>query len=96
MTVALRSEDATSATSRRRLISASVRDVAAFLGNTPAVARASYIDPRVFDRLEQGATIAGTLERLRIDEPTDLTFRVRVEAAVLELLDEDPGAARAA
>src|SRR4029453_15675646 len=35
---------------RRRRISAAVKDVAAELGNTPAVARASYIDPRLLDR----------------------------------------------
>ena len=27
------------------------------LGNTPAVARSSYIDPRVFDRFNAGETI---------------------------------------
>ena len=35
-----------------------VKGVAFFLGNTPAVARASYIDPRVFDRFQSGWTIA--------------------------------------
>ena len=34
-------------------------DVSEVLGNTPAVARGSYIDPRVFDRFLSGATIAG-------------------------------------
>jgi DNA topoisomerase IB len=29
---------------------ATARDVAEHLGNTPAVARGSYIDPRVFER----------------------------------------------
>ena len=31
-----------------------VKEVARYLGNTPAVARASYIDPRVFDMLPAG------------------------------------------
>ena len=35
---------------RERAVSASVRTVAAYLGNTPAVCRASYVDPRVIDR----------------------------------------------
>lgn len=34
-----------------------VREVAADLGNTPAVCRASYVDPRVVDRWERGETI---------------------------------------
>jgi DNA topoisomerase IB len=36
-----------------------VRRVAQYLGNTPAVCRASYIDPRVFDRFDGGLTIGG-------------------------------------
>ncbi|MFI1582753.1 hypothetical protein [Embleya sp. NPDC020630] len=41
-----------------------VREVADYLGNTPAVARASYIDPRVFHCDERGVTVAGSLTRL--------------------------------
>src|SRR4029453_11879602 len=40
----------TSKTSGARAISRAVQEVAHYLGNTPAVCRASYIDPRVFDR----------------------------------------------
>ena len=39
-----------SKTARRRAIVRATEEVAHYLGNTPAVARASYIDPRVFDR----------------------------------------------
>ena len=35
-------------------VSRAVQEVAYYLGNTPAVARASYIDPRVFDRFRDG------------------------------------------
>jgi DNA topoisomerase-1 len=76
-------------TSRRRAVSAAVKTVAAYLGNTPAVCRASYVDPRVIDRFESGDTIAATLERLG-GEP-DLANprkRVRIEAAVLDLLED--------
>ena len=31
---------------------AAIRTVAAYLGNTPAVCRASYVDPRVIDRFQ--------------------------------------------
>src|SRR3954471_1006432 len=46
----------------RRGVTQAVKTVAGFLGNTPAVARASYIDPRVFDRYLSGWTIAPALK----------------------------------
>ncbi|MDX6697342.1 MAG: topoisomerase, partial [Solirubrobacteraceae bacterium] len=76
-----------SETAYKRITAAAVRTVAAYLGNTPAVARASYIDPRVFDRLRSGWTIADTLAE--VGEP-DLSVprkRTRIEAAVLDLLE---------
>lgn len=79
-----------SQTARRRIMTAAVNDVATFLGNTPAVARASYVDPRVFDRFEQGRTIEAALRSSL--EPADTlstpALRDAVEAAVLELLEE--------
>ncbi len=42
----------------KRTIAAAVKRVAERLGNTPAVCRRSYIDPRVFDRYRDGHTIA--------------------------------------
>ena len=36
-------------TGRKRAITRAIKEVAHYLGNTPAVCRASYIDPRVFD-----------------------------------------------
>lgn len=42
---------------RRRIEAAVVREVADELGNTPAVCRSSYIDPRVIDLWERGETI---------------------------------------
>lgn len=42
---------------RRRVVAQVVREVAEELGNTPAVCRASYIDPRVVDLWERGQTI---------------------------------------
>ena len=43
-----------SKSARKRLINLAVRETANYLGNTPAVCRASYIDPRVFDRFDSG------------------------------------------
>ncbi|MDQ6811869.1 MAG: DNA topoisomerase IB [Actinomycetota bacterium] len=76
-------------TARRRAIDGAVRGVAELLGNTPAVARRAYIDPRVFDRYLSGWTIGGVLNGLRdLDAPDDRT-RLRIERAVLDLLSEE-------
>lgn len=42
---------------RRRAISSAVRAAAAVLGNTPSIALASYVDPRLLDRYDEGRTI---------------------------------------
>jgi DNA topoisomerase IB len=42
---------------RRRVVAQVMRDVAEELGNTPAVCRASYVDPRLVDLWEAGRTI---------------------------------------
>jgi DNA topoisomerase I len=44
-----------------------VRDVADELGNTPAVARSSYIDPRLWDLWERGETIGSTRSTRRAE-----------------------------
>ena len=59
-----RAADVASETRRRRAVRAAMVDVAAYLGNTPTVARGSYVDPRVIDHFEEGLTIAPTLQRL--------------------------------
>ena len=47
----------TSVRARRRVIGQTMREVAAVLGNTPAVARRSYVDPRVLRAYSRGRTI---------------------------------------
>lgn len=47
---------------RRKAVVRVVRRVARVLGNTPAVARGSYVDPRVIERYEQGRTVADGLD----------------------------------
>ena len=44
-------------TGRKRAITRAVKEIAHYLGNTPAVCRASYIDPRVFDAYRGGLVI---------------------------------------
>lgn len=41
----------------RHAVVTAMREAAAALGNTPAIARASYVDPRVLDRFANGETI---------------------------------------
>src|SRR5246500_1422367 len=57
--------DPKSKTARRREEAAVMRAVADQLGNTPAVARGSYVDPRVVAAYEQGVTIASALQRAK-------------------------------
>jgi DNA topoisomerase IB len=68
-----------SQTGRKRAISRAVKEVAHYLGNTPAVCRASYIDPRVFDAYRAGLVIGRPLEE--VDQAA-------IEAAVLDLINE--------
>ncbi len=42
---------------RDRAIAQAMRDAAAVLGNTPSIARKSYVDPRLIDRYSEGITI---------------------------------------
>ncbi len=72
------------ATGWKRAVRAAVGEVAAYLGNTPAVARGSYIDPRILDRYDAGESIASALTgRYRTAEQR----QAALERAVLELLE---------
>jgi DNA topoisomerase IB len=79
-----------SSAARERDVKAAIKTVAAYLGNTPAVCRASYVDPRVIDRYQAGVTIGETLAALPAGEPelAKPRVRARIESAVLELLAE--------
>jgi DNA topoisomerase IB len=61
--LAVAGEVASSRTRRQRAKSRAVAEVAHYLGNTPAVCRASYIDPRAMDAYDAGVTILPALER---------------------------------
>jgi len=87
MAVALAvSARAGSATARSRAVTRGYREVAYYLGNTPAVARSSYVDPRVVDLYHEGVTIEAALDRLG-DGDGPATHGA-VEAAVLAMLRE--------
>jgi DNA topoisomerase-1 len=60
-------------TGRKKAVSHAMKEVAEMLGNTPAVARSSYVDPRVVEEFEKGRTVPQ-------DEPA--------EQAVLDMLSD--------
>ncbi len=78
-----------SKTARKRAKTRAVKEAARYLGNTPAVCRASYIDPRVFDRFDGGLTIGGVLPELVEDTGAWPDVQGTIEAAVLDLIDGD-------
>ena len=86
------SAEVTSETGRKRAVTRAVKEVAHYLGNTPAVCRSSYIDPRVVDRFNEGRTIRPSLEVLGLaetgDPGTTLITQGAIEAAVLDLLED--------
>jgi DNA topoisomerase I len=85
MALAVAGEVSATKTGRKRAITRAVKEVAHYLGNTPAVARASYIDPRVFDRYRDGKTIAHALP-LVADDGDAPAIQGPVEEAVLDLI----------
>jgi len=100
MALAVSGEVAGTKTGRQRAITRAIKETAHYLGNTPAVCRASYIDPRVFDAYRAGLVIRPVLEQALDTEPGELPIHHRaVEEAVLDLLNEReraPGVERVA
>ena len=82
-----------SSTGTKRAINRSIAEVAHYLGNTPAVCRASYIDPRVFDQFNDGVTIGGVLGELGDHPLEDPSLQGPIEKAVLDLLEDEESAA---
>ena len=85
--LAVSTDAVSSVTARKRAVTRVVQEVAHYLGNTPAVCRSSYIDPRIIDLFDQGITIAKDLQLLgdgtAYGQPAT---QGAVEAAVLRLL----------
>jgi len=96
--LAVSAEAATSKTSRKRAVARAIKEVAHYMGNTPAVCRSSYVDPRLIDHFEAGATIASALSKLGEGAAFgQLAIQGAIEQAVVELLEDEPaGSVRAA
>ena len=75
---------------RKRVVNGAIKQVAEHLGNTPTVARSSYVDPRVLTRFQEGRTVLTALRKLdggtAVPDLTDDATRAAVERAVVRLL----------
>lgn len=80
--LALSDEPGDTKASRTRAVRDVMTEVALALGNTPAVARASYVDPRLVSLYESGSVISREL----FADLADADRRAAVEEATLRLL----------
>ncbi|WP_219414294.1 DNA topoisomerase IB [Pseudonocardia nigra] len=75
---------------RKRVVNRAIKEVSEHLGNTPTVARSSYVDPRVLERFEEGRTVLRALRSLEsgsaVPDLTDDSTRAAVERAVVRLI----------
>jgi DNA topoisomerase-1 len=86
ITLAAADQPSKTTRARERVVAEAMRKVSDALGNTPAVARRAYVDPRVVDRYLSGATIdIGQRSTVTSDKP-DGRGRRKLELAVLDLL----------
>ncbi|SDD08187.1 DNA topoisomerase IB [Actinokineospora iranica] len=75
-----------SKTAAKRAEAEVMRAVAEQLGNTPTVARQSYVDPRVAEAFRDGRTIEAALRRIGGGDVSAPEVRESLERAVLRLL----------
>ena len=81
--------------SRKLAVARGVAEVAGYLGNTPAVARRSYIDPRLIDHYLDGVTVELAVLERSIATP-GLAIHGALEKAVIDLLVEPRRTSQAA
>ncbi len=91
--LAVAADRAQTAAARSRAVRAAVKNVASYLGNTPTVARGSYIDPRVIELFEEGVTIAIPARTVKAladrDGDRPPTVQTSIERALLRLLKSE-------
>jgi DNA topoisomerase IB len=71
-------------TSRKRALARCFQEVAHYLGNTPAVCRSSYVDPRLVEAYRDERTISAAMKRAARLEGDDA--RAVLEKACARLL----------
>jgi DNA topoisomerase-1 len=74
-----------SRTGRQKAVRAAYVRVSEQLGNTPAVCKASYVDPRVVDHFENGETVVEALRQAEQAE-ADRDAQRTLEQAVCQML----------
>lgn len=81
-------QEPASPTALKKTVAQVMREVAGELGNTPAVCRASYVDPRVVKGFQQGTTIRSALRQAHkgAEDAQPPGIDEAVERAVLRLL----------
>ncbi|HVE25725.1 MAG TPA: DNA topoisomerase IB [Sporichthya sp.] len=80
---------------KRRAVTRVVKEVADYLGDTPAVTRRSYIDPRVISAFENGRTVARAVERIGEGvRPGELATIGHFEKAVARMVTSRHGGSR--
>jgi DNA topoisomerase IB len=75
-----------SKTARKKIVSAAYKQVSEQLGNTPAVCKASYVDPRVVDKFEHGETVREHVLERADEAEADRDAQKVLESAVCQLL----------
>ena len=71
--------------SRKRAIRKAMVEVSEYLGNTPTIAKSSYVDPRVIDLYEDGVTIGDAVRRRY---KSSEHRQAALERAVLKMLQD--------
>jgi DNA topoisomerase IB len=73
-------------------VKAMFAEVSEHLGNTPTVARRSYVDPRVITQYENGRTIARAISGIGSDDLGETGVRETLERSVCRLVAESDAA----
>ncbi|QNE16839.1 DNA topoisomerase IB [Kribbella qitaiheensis] len=72
----------------KKAVKEMLTEVSEHLGNTPTVARASYVDPRVIAQYEEGRTIARAIKKVGSDELERQKVREKLDPSVARLVAE--------
>jgi DNA topoisomerase-1 len=87
------SESGSTKAARKRAVAAAMSEVSDYLGNTPTIARKSYVDPRVVDLFEDGTTIERAVRTIsETPEGEAPDTHGAIERAVLRMLKQAPKA----
>ncbi|MGW6277029.1 DNA topoisomerase IB [Kribbella sp. NPDC055071] len=73
----------------KKAVKEMLTEVSDHLGNTPVVARSSYVDPRVISQYEEGRTIARAIKQTGSDDLDTQAVREKLEPSVARLLKDN-------